>query len=146
MIIVAVGVVVLHENAVLLIKRSQPPLEDMWSLPGGRVEMGETMRAAAQREVFEETGLSIALQELVDAVDLIEPGGNGRIERQFALIDYWAEVVSGTLRAGDDASHADWWPLEALPGLGLWPETARVIAQAVSRRDQRLYQQGMGAL
>jgi 8-oxo-dGTP diphosphatase len=133
-ITLAVGVVVLRGDSVLLIQRSKPPFAGAWSLPGGRVQPGETLCAAATREVLEETGLSVAIQGLIDVVDLIEPNADGTIAQQFALIDYWAEIAYGDLSAGDDAQDARWWPLAALPELGLWAETLRVITLATQAR------------
>jgi 8-oxo-dGTP diphosphatase len=134
---VGVGVVVLEGEQVLLIQRGKPPKLGEWSLPGGHVELGESLKAAAQREVSEETGLSVVIQGLVDVVDLIEPAADGRVNRHYALIDYWAEPVSGDVQAGDDAADARWWPLSDIASLGLWQETERVIWAAYKARQDR---------
>ncbi len=121
----AVGVVCLRGAEVLLIRRGKPPLAGAWSLPGGRVEWGERLEAAALRELREETGVEAEITGLVDAVDgLFGP------DTHYVLIDYAARWLSGDPRAGDDAAAAAFHPLEALERLGLWSETVRVIRQA----------------
>ncbi len=132
---VGVGVVVLDGEQVLLIRRGKAPKLGEWSLPGGHAEVGETLRAAAVREVEEETGLSVALQGLVDVVDLIDVNGDGTIARQYALIDYWAVPATGTLQAGDDAADARWHHIASISNLGMWDETIRIIAKAARLRD-----------
>jgi 8-oxo-dGTP diphosphatase len=133
---VGVGVVVLDSNRVLLIRRGKAPKKGEWSLPGGHVEPGETLRAAAQREVEEETGLSVAIQSLVDVVDLIDVEGDGSVERQYALIDYWAIPVSGTVNAGSDAAEAAWHDIDSIGMLGMWDETIRIILKAVKLESE----------
>jgi 8-oxo-dGTP diphosphatase len=135
---VGVGVVVLDGDRVLLIKRGKPPREGHWSLPGGHMEIGESVKAAAQREVEEETGLSVIVRGLVDVVDMIVPAANGDIEQQYVLIDYWAEPVSGELRAGSDAADARWYAIDDIGTLGMWTETERIIRQAVQLLDTHL--------
>lgn len=87
----------------LLVRRGHPPGEGLWSLPGGRVEAGETDAAAVRREVREETGLLVEDGPLVGAVDRPAPGGS-----VYAIRDYRATVVGGTLSPGDDAADARW--------------------------------------
>jgi 8-oxo-dGTP diphosphatase len=132
---VGVGVVVLEGDRVLLIKRGKPPKLGEWSLPGGHVEPGESLKAAAQREVEEETGLGVAVQALVDVVDLIVPNADGSISYHYALIDYWAETASGRLNAGSDAADAAWHALADIGQLGMWQETERIIMKAVDMRN-----------
>jgi 8-oxo-dGTP diphosphatase len=132
---VAVGIIVLKGAQVLLIRRGKPPKMGQWSLPGGHLEMGETLRACASREVYEETGLSVFIHDLVDAVDLMDVAADGSINFQYALIDYWADVVSGDLHAGDDAADAQWFDLDAIGMMGIWDKTLAVIFQAVAMRD-----------
>jgi 8-oxo-dGTP diphosphatase len=132
---VGVGVIVLDGNCVLLVRRGKPPKMGEWSLPGGHLELGETLRAAASREVQEETGLSVLVRDLVDAVDLIDVAANGAVTSQYALIDYWADVVDGQLQAGDDAADAQWHSLDDIGMLGMWDTTVAVIFKAVAMRD-----------
>ena len=118
----AAGVVVWRGDEALLIRRGKPPRQGEWSLPGGRIEPGERAAEAAIREALEETGCLVAVTGLVDVVDFIAEG------RHFVLFDYAARWVSGDPCAGDDATEARFFPLDALPQLGLWSETMRVIA------------------
>lgn len=128
--IVGVGVVVLKDGQVLLIRRGKPPRLGEWSLPGGKQELGETLHDTARREVLEETGIDCMIVSLLDAIDMIARDGDGAIERHFTLIDYVADWVSGEPVAGDDAMEAAWVPLHEIDRLGLWSETLRVIRLA----------------
>ena len=116
--------VCLRGDSVLLIRRGKPPREGQWSIPGGRIEPGETAAAAALRELKEETGVEAELFGLVDVVDYIAP------ERHYVLIDYAARWLSGEPVAGDDAADARFVPIDDVRDLGLWDETVRVILQA----------------
>jgi ADP-ribose pyrophosphatase YjhB (NUDIX family) len=93
-------------------------------------ELGETAATAAHREVLEETGVSIKLGKVLDIIDIIRPDDDGRIETHYTLIDYAAEYASGTVKAGDDALHAEFVPLSNIEALGMWQETIRVIKLA----------------
>ena len=115
------GVVCLRGDSVLLIRRAKPPRQGEWSIPGGRIESGETTAAAALRELKEETGVEAELVGLIDVVDHIAP------DRHYVLIDYAARWISGEPVAADDASEARFEPLGTLARLGLWDETVRVI-------------------
>ena len=117
--------VCLRGEEVLLIRRVKPPLEGAWSLPGGRLEWGETLAAAALRELGEETAVCADLLGLVDVVD-----GLFGAETHYVLVDYAARWRSGEPKAGDDAAEAAFHPLDRLNELGLWSETVRVIRMA----------------
>ena len=123
----AVGVVCFRGDEVLLIRRGQPPRLGEWSLPGGRIEFGETVEAAALRELLEETGVVAELAGLVAVVD----GLFG--ERHYVLIDYAARWVSGEPVAGDDAADARFMPLSEALAAVAWEETRRVILEAHRR-------------
>lgn len=126
-----VGVVCLRDADVLLIRRGKPPRAGAWSIPGGRMEVGETVRAAALRELFEETGVTADIVALVDVVDLVTDAGH------LVLIDFAARWVSGAPRAGDDALEACFVPVgEALARVE-WSETRRIIEAAVAAADRR---------
>ncbi|MFW2341160.1 NUDIX hydrolase [Brevundimonas sp.] len=127
--VATVGVICLRGDQVLLIRRGNPPRLGEWSLPGGRVEPGETLREAALRELFEETGVEAELGPLVDVVDGIFPESG----RHYVLIDYVARWTAGEPVAGDDAADARFWPLEGIEGRVAWNETVRVIRLAAAR-------------
>ncbi|WP_259781120.1 NUDIX hydrolase [Aestuariispira ectoiniformans] len=135
--VIGVGVVVLKDDHVLLIKRGKAPEKGKWSLPGGRQELAEPIRHTARREVREETSVEITDPQLLDVVDSIHALPDGEIEFQYTLVDFWAEWLDGTPVAGDDAVDAQWFPLDEVGFLGLWEETQRVIFLAVEKRNKQ---------
>jgi 8-oxo-dGTP diphosphatase len=129
--IAAVGVACLRGADALLIRRGTAPLKGQWTLPGGRVEWGELVRDAALRELREETGISAEIVGLVDVVDGVFAGESSADPgRHYVLIDFAARWLAGAPVAGDDALEARFFAPEELAGLGLWAETARIIAAA----------------
>ncbi len=122
--VVAVGAIVFDDaGRVLLVRRGRPPSAGLWSVPGGKVEGGETLAAAIVREVLEETGLEIAPERLAEVVERIDAG------HHFVILDYLARVTGGALAAGSDVTEARWFTddeLAALPTTdGLLPVLAR---------------------
>ena len=137
----AVGVVCFRDDEVLLIRRGTPPMQGEWSLPGGRIEPGETARAAALRELREETGVEARLLGLIDVVDaLIQNRAKTIITRHYVLVDFAALWVAGEVRAGDDAAAARFFSPEALSKLSLWEETTRIISEARALKANTSYQ------
>jgi 8-oxo-dGTP diphosphatase len=134
----AVGVVAVNAaGEVCLIRRGQPPLAGSWSLPGGKVEWGEGVEAAARRELAEETGLVAGRLLLLDVVDgVFRSRGTGAVTRHFVLIDYLAQV-EGEPCAASDAQDARWFSRSAVSDLGLWDETLRIIDLALARVRQQ---------
>lgn len=123
-----VGVAILDEDRLLLVQRRNDPGRGLWAVPGGRVEFGETLRAAACREVEEETGLIVALGAVIWAGESIGPGRPPAWH--FTLVDFLGSVEGGSLRAGDDASQVAWVPLdevEQLPGPATMLELVEVL-------------------
>lgn len=133
--VVGVGVVVLDAGKVLLVRRGKPPREGQWSLPGGAQKLGETVFEAGVREVREETGLRVEVLGLVDVVDTIRNDDNGRIRYHYTLVDVFAAVRDGGLRAGGDAAEVAWFDVADVAGLGLWSETERIINLALEMHD-----------
>lgn len=127
------GVVCLRGGEVLLIRRGKPPRLGEWSLPGGRIEWGETAAAAALRELVEETGVEAELLGLLDVVDGLFAGDGGTLERHYVLVDYAARWIAGEPVAGDDAAEARFWPAEAAIEQVAWSETKRIVRLAVER-------------
>lgn len=131
---VGVGMVVFRGDNVLLVRRTNPPRAGTWSIPGGMQEIGETAQQAGIREVREETGIAIAIDGLIDIIDVIVPEDDGRIRTHYTLIDYRAHWLSGEPKAADDVSDARWVRLDALADYGLWSETLRVISEGARAR------------
>ena len=129
---VGIGTVLLRPGAVLLVRRSKPPAAGQWSIPGGAQEIGETAKAAARRELLEETGLSVGPLTLVANVDSIHPDAHGRIRFHYTILDFAGRWQGGMPVAGSDVSEAAFFPFDAMDGLGLWSEAHRVIAAARS--------------
>ena len=135
--IVGVGVVVWHQDRVLLVRRGKAPRSGQWSLPGGAQRLGETLAEAARREVEEEVGLEVTLGDIVATLDLIERDPQDRVRYHYTLVDFVAEAPSGALRPGSDAADARWFTIAEVEALGLWSETIRVIKLAGERRSCR---------
>lgn len=132
--IVGVGVVVLRDDAVLLIRRARPPREGQWSLPGGAQKTGESVVQAALREVREETGVDVEVRGLLDVIDSIQEDPDGRVRYHYTLVDVYAEWRAGEPVAEGDALQARWWPISEIPRLDLWSATLRMIELALDRR------------
>lgn len=131
--VVGVGAVVLDGNRVLLVKRGHAPLKGHWSLPGGGVEIGETLEQAVAREVLEETGVTIEVGPIVDVLDRISRDGDGRVDHHFVLIDFVAKPRGGFLRSASDADDAAWVPLPDLARYDVAAVTVGVIQKAAAR-------------
>ncbi len=105
--LVGVGGVVVHQNRVLLVQRGNEPLLGQWSIPGGLIDVGETLREAVIREVKEETGLDVEPIELIELLDRIHRQ-DGRVRYHYVIADYLCRVAGGTLGAASDAAAARW--------------------------------------
>ena len=124
---VAVGAIVFKNNKVLLVRRGKPPAEDLWAIPGGRVEIGETLREAAEREIMEETGVAIRALEPVYTFDVIDRDADGRARFHYVIVDLAADYISGKPRAGDDASAARWVSSEELASMKVSTKTRQLL-------------------
>ncbi len=121
---------IIENERILLIERGKEPMKGYWSLPGGLVEVGETLEIAVRREIREETGLEVEILSLVEVFQRITPDAEGRTEYHFVLMDYLCRPTSGTLLAGDDAARAQWFTESEIAGLLITPGTPKVIAKA----------------
>ena len=122
---------IVRDQKVLLVKRGQPPLQGEWSIPGGRLELGETVRQAVCREVLEETGLTVETSQLLGIFDRIVSDDDGRVRYHYILIDFLCRAVSGELGAASDAQDARWFDFEEISRLALRDDTLAVIRAGI---------------
>ena len=125
---VAVGAVVIHNDRILLVKRGKAPAMGEWAIPGGSVELGETLQAAAEREIYEETGITIQARKVIYTFDSIVMDGN-RTRFHYVILDLEASYVAGEPRAGDDVLEAGWFGSGQLKALGVNTRTLHLLTE-----------------
>lgn len=106
--------VVIHEDRTLLVRRANPPDAGLWGFPGGKIEFGETVRAAATRELLEETGIHAEAQDVITTLDILVPDHSGAVHQHYILIAVRCRWISGEPVAGDDALDAGWFSVADL--------------------------------
>lgn len=124
-----IGAVVFKDKAILLVKRKNPPYQDQWAIPGGKIEAGETLQQAAEREIMEETGISIKAGAPVYVFDLIERDATGQLRFHYVIVDLEAEYIGGEIHASDDALEAGWFTADELTSLNLNPSTRKLLTE-----------------
>ncbi|MGC2185735.1 MAG: NUDIX hydrolase [Terriglobales bacterium] len=125
--LIGAGAIIIADGRVLLVKRGRPPLAGEWSIPGGVLELGETVRQAAVREAREETCVTVEPTELLGVYDRILRDDAGRILYHFVLIDFLCRPVAGEAQAADDADEVRWFTPAEAGELGLAEDTAEVV-------------------
>ncbi|MDL1893736.1 NUDIX domain-containing protein [Sphingobacteriales bacterium CHB3] len=126
---VGVGAVVFNEDKVLLVKRGTPPSEGLWAIPGGRLELGETLQQAAEREILEETGVVIRAGNPVFTFDVIERNAAGEIRFHYVIVDLAAEYISGEPVPNDDAQEARWISADELSTRDVSDKTLKLLRE-----------------
>jgi len=134
--LVGVGAVVFKSGEVLLVRRGQEPAINSWSLPGGLVELGETLTTAIHRELAEETGITVRLLGIAAVLERIFPDPEGRIAYHYVLVDFGCDYLQGELNPGSDITAARFVPLADLSGFDLAQYTADVIRRAWEQKRQ----------
>jgi mutator protein MutT len=134
---VGVGGVVIHEERVLLIRRGSEPLEGEWSIPGGMLEIGETILEGVQRELLEETAIEVKVLDLIEVFERVARDDEGRLKYHFVILDYLCEAVRGEALAGSDVTDVAWARETELGGYSLTPTATRVIQKAFEIARER---------
>jgi len=134
---VGVGAIIVEDNRVLLVKRAHAPLAGEWSIPGGVLEVGETLREAAVREVLEETSLRVEPTALLGVYDRILRDADQRTLYHYVLIDFLCHRLSGEAQAAADAAEVRWFRQEEIPSLELAKDTAGVIQLGFEKRSEK---------
>ena len=134
---VAVGVLLVDGDRVLLVQRGRPPQVGRWTVPGGGVEVGETLEEAALRELAEETGLGCTLGPVVEVLDRVVRDEAGRVEYHYVILDFVGTAPTGTLQAASDCADARWVPIAELDA---WETTDGLVP--VVRRAHEMLKRG----
>jgi 8-oxo-dGTP diphosphatase len=137
-IVVAVGAIVVDGDRILLGRRGHPPAEGAWSIPGGRVELGETLPAALRREIQEECTLDVVVGDAAIILDRIARTPDGTVRSHYLIVDFWATLALGQTpeqaRAASDASALGWFTLEEIRALPTTTNLAAYLAEVLRRR------------
>ncbi len=133
--IVGVGAVIIQDGRALIVQRAGEPRKGEWTVPGGVLEIGETLRSGVEREVLEETGLVVKAGSVVDVFENIWPDAEGKTQFHYVLVDFLCELVSGELKVATDASDARWISLEELDSWELIGKTAEAIRKGFAMTE-----------
>ena len=131
--IVGVGAVIVEAGRALLVRRGTEPLKGEWSIPGGVVELGETLREAAAREAQEETGLEVAAGEVLEVVDRIMRDPERKIQYHYVLVDFLCRRIAGEAQAGADASELCWITADELGSFPIAESAASVVRKGLEQ-------------
>ena len=125
--VVGVGAIVIKDGRVLLVKRGIQPSKGLWAIPGGSLKLGETLQQGAEREIKEETGVTIKAGDPVYSFDFFDYDGNNRLRYHYVVVDMMGEYISGEPQGADDAQEARWISPEELAGLDVSVNTVRIL-------------------
>jgi len=128
--LIGVGGVVISKGRALLVRRGTPPLLDQWSIPGGALEIGETLMEAVRRELLEETGIEVSVGEIIEVFERIDMDASGKARHHYVVLDYLCEYKQGEARAGSDVTDVAWATEEELAKYSLSETATRVILKA----------------
>jgi len=128
--LVGVGGVVIRDERTLLIRRGSAPLEGEWSIPGGMLELGETILEGVRRELLEETAIEVRVLDLIEVFERVTRDEAGKLKYHFVILDYLCEAMGGEAQAGSDVTDVAWARESELSKYSLTPTATRVIQKA----------------
>jgi 8-oxo-dGTP diphosphatase len=131
--LIGVGAVIVSGERVVIVRRGHEPLKGEWSIPGGLVEVGETLRAAVAREALEETGLVVEPGDVLEVLDRIVRDSQGRIQFHYVLVDFLCRPAGGQLLAGGDAEDARWVTVAELAGFAVADSAVAVLQKGIEK-------------
>ncbi len=126
-----IGGVVVEDGKILLVRRTHKPAKNCWSIPGGRVEQGETLKDAVKREMLEECGVDVEVGNVICVAEVVREG------KHYVIVDFEVKLKAGEVRAGDDAAEARWFSLEEAASREDVVESARELCSFLLK--QRCY-------
>ena len=132
--VIGIGAVIICNSKILLAKRGSEPGKNKWSIPGGLVELGETVHDAIVREVKEETNLNVEVHSLIDVVDNLEPDEKGKWRYHFVILDFFVRLKGGNLHAGSDALEIRWVSLNEVEKYNL----TKIFREFFERNREKL--------
>jgi ADP-ribose pyrophosphatase YjhB (NUDIX family) len=135
--VVGVGGVVIADGRALLIRRGHAPLEGQWSIPGGTLEVGETIVEGIERELAEETGIQVRVLDLIEVFERIFRDKDGKVQYHFVIVDYICEMTGGAARAGGDVVDVAWAGEEELAKFKLTEAATRVLKKSFPMARER---------
>jgi mutator protein MutT len=131
--ILAVGTIVVRNGSVLLARRGKPPSQGKWSVPGGAVDVGESLEDAARREIREECGIEVELMDTIEVIQRITRDDTQRVRFHYVIVDYLARWTGGEPRPSAEASDVHWFRPEEFDGLDMTAGTAEVIRRMLGK-------------
>ncbi len=130
--VVGVGAVIVRDGTALIVKRAHEPRKGEWSLPGGHLDLGESLEDAVRREVKEETGLDVTLGPVIETFDRVHRDADGRVRYHFVIIDYVCWSGEGEAVAGSDAEAVAWVTADEIDRYGINPHAAEVLRRGLT--------------
>ena len=135
--VVGVGGVVISHGRALLVRRASPPLQGEWSIPGGMLEVGETLVEGVRRELEEETGIEVRVHGVLEVFERISLDAAGKTAYHYVVLDYYCELVRGEVRPGSDVTEVEWVAEADLEKYSLTPSASQVIRKAFEIARER---------
>jgi mutator protein MutT len=133
--LVGVGVLIIENRKILLVKRGNEPNKGLWSIPGGLIKLGESPEEAAIRELKEETGLNAIIEKLLGVFNIIIKDNDGRIKYHYVIIDYIGKLIGGELKPGDDVLDAKWFDISELKNIQISPTVIKALEKIKKEKN-----------